>query len=203
MATLGEKTDENSKKSFTYLEKSFEIEGAKAHPVAVQNMFFAAGNLLKKDLITKDEYIALYQKVTAYAENGEKHPGPRTGPEVYKDVKDRVVAMFFDSGVADCETLNQLLSKQYEAGKEDVDNLKKIASLLRRSECTDLPLYASVAEQLYKIDPSAEAAYSLSMMFMKRQEFDKMISYLQEAIDKSEDDIQKADYYVRMADVKL
>lgn len=203
LANLGEKTDENSKKSFTYLEKSFEIEGAKAHPVVVQNMFFAAGNLLKKDLLTKDEYINLYQKVTAYAENGEKNPSPRVKPEVYKDVKDRVVAMFFDAGVADCETLNQLLSKQYEAAKDDVDNLKKIASLLRRSECTDLPLYASVAEQLYKIDPSAEAAYSLSMMFMKRQDFDKMISYLQEAIDKSEDDIQKADYYVRMADVKL
>lgn len=57
LANLGEKTDENAKKSFTYLEKSFELEGAKAHPVAVQNMFFAAGNLLKKDLLTKDEYI--------------------------------------------------------------------------------------------------------------------------------------------------
>lgn len=199
---LGGNSDDNQKKAYGYLEKSFEMEGAKTHPIAVQNMFFLAGELLKKNLISKDEYINLYMKLSEYAENGEKNPG-RLKPEAYKDVKDRLTAMFFDAGVADCETLNKLLAVQYEAAKEDVANLKKIASLLRRSECTDLPLFATVAEQLYKIDPSAEAAYSLAMMFLKRQEVDKMESYLKEAIEKSDDDTQKVDYYLRMAWVKM
>ena len=38
-------------------------------------------------------------------------------------MKGNVDAMFFNAGVADCETLNNLLSAKYEANKEDVANL--------------------------------------------------------------------------------
>lgn len=200
LANLGGKDDETQKKAFGYLEKSFELEGDKAHPLAAMNMFFMGGELLKKNLITKDEYIGLYMKLTEYAENGEKS-GHK--PEVYKDVKDKVGAMFFDAGVADCETLNKLLTPQYEAGKNDVAVLKKIASLLRRSECLDLPLFSNVAEQLYKLDPTADAAYSLAIMFLRRQDVEKTEKYLKEAISKSDDNAAKADYYTRLAYIKL
>ena len=119
------------------------------------------------------------------------------------EMKERINGLFFNSGVADCETLNRLLSESFDAKPEDVENLKSISTLLRRYECVDLPLYAKVAEKLYSLDPTADAAYSLAMMFLKRQEFDKTETYLKEAIDKAEDsDPSKADYYMWMAKVK-
>ena len=75
--------------------------------------------------------------------------------------------------------------------------------MLRRNECVDLPLYATVAEKLYALDPAADAAYSLAIMFLRRQDYDKAENYLQEAIQKSEDNEAKADYYVRLAQLKL
>lgn len=197
---LGRKDDETLKNAYGYLSKSFEMEGAKTHPVTVQIMFFAAGDLLKKDLMTKDEYISLYSKLSDYVNNGIQNASK---PDMYTAAKDKIDAMFFDAGVADCATLNQLLGARYEANKEDLANLKEIASLLRRSECVDLPLFASVAEQLYKLDPTADAAYSLAIMFLRRQEFDKTENYLKEAIDKADDNAAKADYYLRMAQLKL
>lgn len=197
---FGKKDDNTLKEAYGYLTKSFEVEGAKTHPVTVQILFFAAGDLLKKEMISRDEYINLYMKLGAYAENGMKHAAK---PEMFKDVKAKLDAMFFDAGVADCATLNKLLGARYEANPTDVATLKEISSLLRRSECVDLPLYASVAEQLYKQDPSADAAYSLAIMFLKRQEFDKTEVYLKEAIDKAEDNSAKGDYYMRMAQLKL
>ena len=130
-------------------------------------------------------------------------PVIRVMVEAFKTMKGNVDAMFFNAGVADCETLNNLLSAKYEANKEDVANLKEVASLLRRSECVDLPLYATVAEQLYQLDPTADAAYSLAIMFLKRQEFDKTEGYLKEAIAKSEDNEAKAEYYLKMAQLQL
>ena len=38
---------------------------------------------------------------------------------------------------------------------------------------------------------------------MKKQEFDKTESYLKEAIEKSDDNIDKADYYLRLAQISL
>lgn len=198
LSTLGAKDAETQKKAFGYLVRSYELEGPKTHPLTVQILFFNASELLKQDLVTKDEYIQWYIKLSKYIEHGMQRK-----PEMFKEVKDKIDAMFFDAGVADCETLNKLLSPKYEAAKEDVANLKEISSLLRRSECIDLPLYMTVAEQSYKLDPTAEAAYSLAIMFLKRQELDKTEAYLKEAISKSEDDEAKADYYLRMAQIKL
>ena len=40
--------DDTKKTAFSYLAKSFELEGNKTHPITVQTMFFGAGDLLKK-----------------------------------------------------------------------------------------------------------------------------------------------------------
>lgn len=200
LVRFGKKDDQTQKEAYGYMAKSFEMEGSKSHPITVQGMFFAAGDLLKKGILTKDEYISLYMKVSEYIASALRNAKK---PEPYQEMKDKVDAMFFDAGVADCETLNKLLGARYEANPADVANLKEISSLLRRSECVDLPLYAMVAEELYKQDPSADAAYSLAIMFLKRQEFDKTEAYLKEAIEKAEDNSAKADYYMRMAQLKL
>lgn len=188
------------KEAYGYLAKSFEMEGAKSHPITVQIMFFAAGDLLKKEQINRDEYINLYMKVSDYIEHALKNAKK---PEAFKDMKANIDGLFFNSGVADCATLDRLLTEKYNANQEDLDNLKSISSLLRRYECVDLPLYATVAEKLYQLDPTADAAYSLAIMFLKRQDYDKTENYLKEAIEKSDDNAAKADYYMRMAQLKL
>lgn len=197
---LKQNDDNASKEAYGYLAKSFEMEGAKSHPITVQIMFFTAGDLLKKEMINRDEYINLYMKVSDYIEHALKNAKK---PEAFKDMKANVDGLFFNSGVADCATLDRLLTEKYNANQEDLDNLKSISSLLRRYECVDLPLYATVAEKLYQLDPTADAAYSLAIMFLKRQDYDKTENYLKEAIEKSDDNAAKADYYMRMAQLKL
>lgn len=197
---FGKTDDVTRKQAYAYLAKSFKIEKEKTHPISIQIMFLSAGELLKKEMLTKDEYLNLYMKISEYTDNGIKNSKK---PEIFTDVKGKVEAMFFDAGVADCATLNKLLTIKYDANKTDIANLKEISSLLRRSECVDLPLFAAVAEQLYKLEPTADAAYSLAIMFLRRQEFDKTEAYLKEAIEKCTDNAAKGDYYLRMAQIKL
>lgn len=197
---FGRKDDKTRKEAFTYLRRSFELEGAKSHPISVQIMFFSAGDLLQQGLITKEEYIDLYSHVSEFIANGEKNSKK---PEAFVEMKGKIDGLFFDAGVADCQTLNTLLTAKYNAAKDDMEVLKEISSLLRRAECVDLPLYATVAERLYQVDPTAEAAYSLAIMFLKRQDFDKTESYLREAISKSTDATAKGEYSMRLAQIML
>lgn len=134
---LKQNDDKASKEAYGYLAKSFEMEGAKSHPITVQIMFFTAGDLLKKEQINRDEYINLYMKVSEYIEHALKHAKK---PEAFKDMKANIDGLFFNSGVADCATLDRLLTEKYNTNQEDLDNLKSISSLLRRYECVDLPL---------------------------------------------------------------
>lgn len=200
LAIFGKKDDQTQKEAYGCLVKSFELQGMDSDPKTVQIMFFTAGELLKNAAIERDEYINLYMKVSDFIANELKRG---RFPEKTAEMKANVDALFFNSGVADCETLDKMLTAKFNANQDDLDNLKSISSLLRRNECVDLPLYATVAEKLYALDPAADAAYSLAIMFLRRQDYDKAENYLQEAIQKSEDNEAKADYYVRLAQLKL
>ncbi len=196
--TIGDEA--RAKEAFGYLNKSFEMQGSKTHPNTVKMLFAVADDLLKKNQVSKDEYIQLFLKVTEYAEKGKAHAKK---PESYEDVKTTTDALFFNAGVADCATLNGFLAPKFEKEPGNVEVLKEIARFLKRSECTDLPLFTNVAEALYKAEPSAESAYNLAIMFLKRQEYDKTETYLKEAIEKGTDPLDKAEYYLRMAQISL
>lgn len=200
---LGRKNEAEVKQAFGCLMKSYDMEGAKTHPLTVKMTIVVADDLLKKSALSKDDFISLYMKFLDYAEAGIKNNTDEKRVAEYTDVKQTLDAVFLNAGVADCQTLDGLLSPRYEESKNDVTKLREIAALLRRSECTDLPLFALVAENLYKQEPSAEAAYSLAMMFMRRQEFDKTEGYLKEAITKATDNASKADYYLRLTQINL
>lgn len=190
-----------AKQAFGYLNKSYEMEGADTHPLIVKMLFAVADELLKKNQLTKDEYMNLYLKLSDYADKGVAKGGKNA--ESYKDVKTTVDALFFNAGVADCTTLNSFMSQKFEKGKDNLDVLKEVANLLKRGECTELPLFAQVAEQLYQKEPTAESAYNLAILFLKRQDYDKTEAYLKEAIEKSSDDVAKADYNFRLAQMKI
>jgi len=196
----GKKDTETIKEAYGYLAKSLDLSGNKAHPIAVQSMFWAAGDLYKDGELNKEDYINVYMKVSKFIEHGLKNAKK---PEAYQEMKNNMNSLFFSSGAADCETLNRLLTEKYNADPDNLDNLKSISSLLRRNECVDLELFATVAEKTYQLDPDAEAAYSLANMFLKRQEYDKTETYLKEAINKTTVNEDKADYYMRMALLKL
>lgn len=189
-----------AKEAYGYLMKSYDMQGAKTHPLTVKMTFAVADELLKQNQITKDEYINLYVKFSDYADKG-KAAGQKV--EDYEDVKTTVDALFFNAGVADCATLDSFLRAKFEKDKSNLAVLKEVASLLKRSECTDLPLFAEVAEALYQIEPTDKSAYNLAILFLKRQEYDKTEGYLKEAIEKGTDDTDKAEYYFRLAQIKL
>jgi tetratricopeptide (TPR) repeat protein len=75
--------------------------------------------------------------------------------------------------------------------------------MLNRRECTDFPLYVQVTEAIYKQNPDADAAYRLHNMFFRRKDFGKSEVYLREAISKTDNIEDKADYFLRMAHMEM
>ena len=179
--------------------KSYEMTQGKTQPMILRNMFNSAGTLMGMGSMETASYVDLYMRLTDFLDNAIKMAND---PTPFKDAKGDVDAMFIDAGIADCEILTNVLSARYESNPTDVVNLKGIASILRRSECLDGDLYAKVAEALYAAEPDADAAYSLAILFGRRQDYDKMEEYLLAAIEKSDNEENKSEYYLKLASIK-
>lgn len=163
------------------LFKAEEIEGLgviEAYTLAVETL--EAGLVYNKALVAKGG---------KYAKVGQKELD-----NVVTSLSN-VDALFSESGAADCDALADIFAPKYEENADNVEWLKKITKLLNNYDCTDKEIFAKSAEQLNKLEPSAEAAHNLARLFLKKQDYAKAIGYYEEATKLQEDSVTKALYY--------
>lgn len=108
-------------------------------------------------------------------------------------------ALFAESGAAGCDDLVEIFTPKFEAEPDNIDLLKKITGLLHNRDCENTDLFAHASEKLYALEPSAKAAFNLSRLFVKREEYDKALEYYQKAIDSAENPVDKAQYCYQKA----
>lgn len=192
---------EGLKEAFGYFVKSYEMQGELTEPHVMGEAFEAMKKLLEKGELSKEQIIDFYGKFNTVLDK-QIMVSPKNKVKI-EAVKNNIETLFFDSGVADCETLASILTPKVEALGDNLDELKKMISLLKRSECQGGELYAVVAEKLYKLQPDAESAYDLAIMFLRRDEVGKTESYLNEAISLSDNSEHKAEYLVKLARIKM
>ncbi|MDE5423248.1 tetratricopeptide repeat protein [Ancylomarina sp. DW003] len=199
--TFKKKDMASVKEAYGIMQKSIEMRGVDAEE-AVVNKTMEAGKLLvmagelAPELLIND-YLAFMDLLKARM---AKYPKKANN---VKGAIANVENDFFAAGVADCETLSNIFTPKFEANPEDMVLINKIMKMLNRQECEDGALYAKVAEQKYKLEPSADAAHNLAKMFIKKKQFSKSKEYLQKSIDLEEDAEIKADLYFKLASINF
>lgn len=180
------------KESYDLLGKSVEMTGPSAEPAVsvtlmqLSNALFQSGVLEGRALI--DDYLLTTENLEKRMNANVKYR------EHAKKALDNIEAIFAQSGAADCSTLVEIFSPKFEKNPENLDFLKKLTALLTNQDCEDSELFARTSENLYKLEPSSQAAYNLARLFFKKEDFDKAVSYYEEAIE-SEQDLQLKSKY--------
>ena len=134
------------------------------------------GNLcddFKVDSIAADLVIAEYDRLSPAFDGVES--------EEDVELKNQFESAFGTSGAASCENLEALFSKKLEAAPEDEALLNQAVTLMSRANC-DSDFFFQTAEKFYSIKPSSETALFLAQGFQNRNEFDKAMKYLEEAL---------------------
>lgn len=162
------------------------------------------------------ELVAIYfkQLTDYYREDGEGSPEEilseyerlapvfdgATGQALeYKDQFDKCFGV---SGVASCENLESMFKEKIAASNNDPDVISQAFSLMTRAKC-DSEFYLQTAETFYKVKPSAETALLLAEAFQNKNQFDKAITYLTEALAVETDNVEKEKLLVRIGVVQL
>jgi len=195
VARLGDKAD--PKLIYAWTKEAVDEYGEKTESLAVSYYMFASNQLLVSDPNHKEAYIQDYLKATAIldaqilAATDEKE---RTALQASKTGLDNG---FANSGAADCETLQSLYAPKVEQNKEDLAYLKESISLLRRMRCNEIEAYFAASMYAYKLEPTAESAMGLARKAVKDKEYNKAITFFEEAASMETDNVVKAeDFYL-------
>ena len=106
-----------------------------------------------------------------------------------------------------CDKLNIVVSEEkFDANKGDARWLRTALRMLEKekqddegniSDCTDNPMYFKIAEALYALEPSAQAARSIGIDALKKKQYSNAAKYFDEAIAREEDPRAKARDYLK------
>lgn len=182
--------------AYGYLKESLELDKEKADASVAATLVTASGVLFKTNIIEADEMIGNYLLAL------ESLEGMRQNSKTKKAIES-VEKTFAESGAADCDALFNIFTPKYEAGKQDVELLKKITELLIQTGCQESDLFAQAAESLYSLEPSAKSGANLAITFASREEFEKAKEYYAKAIDLETDAELKSGYYYQLGAIAM
>ncbi len=182
---------EKNNESYDLLKQSVDLSKVNSEPAVLVTLMQLSNARFKSGVIEGRELIDDYLAITGILETRIK-AGRTKGQE--EMALENIEAIFAQSGAADCNTLVEIFAPKFEQTPEDLEFLKKLTALLSDQNCEDSKLFASSSENLYRLDPSALAAYNLARLFYKNEEFDKSVSYYEQAIERESNPVSKAKY---------
>ncbi len=181
-------------RGYEYLRKSIEIGKAKTEEAVCVTFVQASNIMYKNNLKPANEFIDDYVLVTDILNSKFN---ATNAPEC-KSALDNVETIFAESGAADCEALINIFTPKYKESPDDIDLLKSITSLLDRTGCNESELFAQASESLYKLEPSAKAAYLVGVIFEKKGEYSKSKEYYSMAVKQENNPEDKANYLFKL-----
>lgn len=106
-----------------------------------------------------------------------------------------------------CELLVPNLTKSYEKLPAEKDarlpELKKMASILEKRNCTDSDLFEKISIEIVEAEPSHNAYYNIGLSKLKKKKYSEANDFFKKAIDACGECENLCDYYIGAAKANL
>ena len=180
--------------AYAIFKEAVELEQQNLPYYVMQEFADISGQKIKSDENHKEQFIQDYITIAGYANEAYKNAATEKSKDQYKMAKDNIDAHFINSGVATCDNLQAIYAPKVEANKSNLDYLKQVVKVMKMLGCTESEAYFAASEYAHAIEPTAETAIGCGYMYYKKGDFNKCITYFDNAIELEQDPIKKADY---------
>lgn len=184
---------EGVRKIFSEAIAATEEKNGKADQELVAIYFSNLCEDYKNNLVDATAVISDYDRFSPLFEGAEGDAA---------ELKNQFDTAFGASGAASCENLESLFSKKLAEKPEDVALLGQAVSLMSRAQCNS-DFFFNTAEKFYSIKPSSETALFLAQGFQGREDFEKAMKYLNEALASETDNAERAKLYTRIGLISI
>ena len=179
--------------AYAWLKESVEAEKAGSKAAVLHYFLDISMQKVKADSNHTDTFFQDYLNASKYADDAINAEDNEAKKKNLQLIKDNLVAMFINSGVADCESLQNIYGPKIEENKSDSTFLLKTIAILKMMKCNESEAYFKASEYMYRINPTADAAIGVAYMYYKKADYDSAVKYFDEALNKETDNKKKAE----------
>lgn len=119
--------------------------------------------------------------------------------EAYMITRNNLNAIFVNSGVADCATLEGVFSTKVEENKQNDEELEKIINIFDKADCKESEIYFTASRYAHALNPVAKTAVGCARQAFKKEEFANAVKFYNEAIELEQVDSLKYTYAIEKA----
>ena len=180
------------KKGYGWLDESIKEQGKASEPPVFIPYMQCTKSLFKMGDITKENVVKNYDLINGLL---TQIVADKPGDEDLKKVQSYCEQIFGSSGAADCDALINILTPQFNEKSTDVQFIKSMLRRLNQANCDESELFSKASEKLYQLEPSAEAAFNMARMFVRKNDTEKAKSYYKQAMDQETDQALLENYF--------
>lgn len=189
---------EQVQEAYGMLKRSLEIEGTKSRAPVILN-YISAGLLLKQAAVIDNiQVMEDYFMVSGLLDQleGSSSRWDRTRASIDE--------MILKEDILSCVGLDLYFATRFDRNGEDKDLLEKMIHYYQSAGCKQSDLYTAATENLYEIEPSAESAHNLALLFIGKEDLEKASYYLRIAVvGENLSDETRAEWFYKLSIVCL
>lgn len=179
--------------AYAWLKESVDAGKGASKGAALNAFLDISTKKVQADKSHTGQYFQDYMDVTKYIEEAIANETKPNTKSYLEALKENFTPIFVSSGVADCESLQAIYGPQVEENKTDSVILQKALNVLKLMRCTDSEAYYAASDYMYRIKPTADAAIGVGYMYIKKEQYEKAMPYIDEALAMETDDAKKAE----------
>jgi len=188
--------------TYNTLIEALDAGGNETGPYVLMRLYQAGMKRLVAKQIEMDVMYELYEKVSGAIEHQLGHfaAGTTVEDKKFKKVKkaEDVINKNFER-IAKEDQYIELMKPKVDAAPEDVALLEKVTGMMVKRKWTGNPFYLDASEKLYKLKPSADAAYNLYEGHAKKGNDAVGTKFLEESCNLETDPLEKAEKLLKLA----
>ena len=183
--------------AYKILKESVKLTKNATEVAIIMYYFRLTAKMVSGELADRSLIIDTYDEVNQIIDyNLVKYKDRKSWFERWMSAKSNVEAVF--TPFATCKDLVAIYTKKFEENKNDIALLKEITEVLDKRDCEESQLFMDATIQLYKLEPSPEAAYFIARVYLQEGNYTEAITYLNEATTLEDKD-KLADIYYYLA----
>jgi len=181
--------------------KTFELNGNDVlgiNTIAYMDVLRRAK--LSGGTMTDEEILSKYDMIIGVLDHKIADPNEKNKASL-QDYKNKIDAMLSEVVTVDCAFIENNLGPKLKSNPDDLQTAKKIISFSLAGKCTDKPIFMEAARVVHEKEPNFAIAKVIAIRAKAESDYETAARYLEEALTLTEQNTEKAEIYMELADI--
>ena len=176
--------------AYDNLLTSVKMEQLNSKPDVLMSLMKAGSMLYENGTIDESGALDCYDRSMSII---DQKLAQEPNDPLFQQAKEITESLFIKSGAADCAALVNLYQNQFIVEQNNLPWIQKVSAQLKRSGCSDDPFFIRILEAKMMLEPNASEAHKLAQLFIKQEDWQKALEFLDMARKLGLDDGEQAE----------